>query len=394
MTRQSGATALALAAAALACACAGCDSASGPNGESLVIDAILPPGAGAGTRLTIRGAGFGDDQGAGTVEIAAVVAAVSSWSALEIACTVPAGLPVGPGANVTVTSDAGRSATGQLEITAPGTCRITTDPAMDHYPCWSADGSWLYFSSTRSGGANWDVYRIPAIGGAAERVTFDDGADFYPDIRPATGEIAWSSQMTLVNNTENDFEIFHGYPVCIAPGGGCSVAMLTSNASRDLDPAWALNSFMGYWLAYTHEEVDQGGAFVGWQVVLQGGGGPVVLATGRQPCFSADGQWVVYTRDDNVYKIATAGGQPVQLTDTGHDWYPHWGWASDRIVFQRMNGGNFEDIFVMNADGTDVAPLVSTTANEYCPAWSPDGTRVAYHALIGGNFDIYVRLVP
>lgn len=382
------------AAMTIAAGCSEDDSTSPPVDESPRISGILPPGAGSGTQITISGSKFGDAQGSGGVQVAGSDAPVDSWSGTEILCTLPAGLSESLNASVVVTTSAGRTASSRIDITPPNTYRVTKDSEMDHYPCWSSSGEWIYFSSTRSGGANWDLYRIPARGGTPERVTYDDSPDFYPDINPSTGELAWSSQMTLVNNTDHDFEIFHGYPVCLVPGSSCTVTMLTNNNSRDLDPAWANTVYMGYSMAYTHEEVGQGGSFLAWKVMLRTIGPPVELTEGRQPNFSPNGQWIVYTHEDNIYKIHAGGGTPVQLTAANQDWYPNWGWTNDKIVFQRTNGGNFEDIFVMNSDGTNVQALVSTPNNEYCPSWSPDCTKIVYYALVGGLFDIYVYVVP
>ena len=200
--------------------------------------------------------------------------------------------------------------------------------------------------------------------------------------------------MKEINNTDGDFEIFAGSPLCIGPGSSCSVTMITNNHSRDLDPAWASTVFAGYSLAYTMEMIDQGGSFLAWSIMLHSNTSNDTLTEGHQPNFSSNGQWIVYSHQDNIYKIATAGGTPVQLTDTNQDQYPHWGWANDKIVFQRNNGGNFEDIFVMNSDGTGVEALVSTSDNEYQPSWSADCTKVAYYALTAGNFDIFVYVVP
>ena len=51
--------------------------------------------------------------------------------------------------------------------------RLTTDPAEDRFPHFSPDGSWIYFSSRRSGA--WEIWRMPAAGGDAEQVTFKGG---------------------------------------------------------------------------------------------------------------------------------------------------------------------------------------------------------------------------
>jgi TolB protein len=46
--------------------------------------------------------------------------------------------------------------------------RLTTDPHVDALPRWSADGATVFFTSDRSG--NWQVYSVPAAGGAARRI--------------------------------------------------------------------------------------------------------------------------------------------------------------------------------------------------------------------------------
>jgi hypothetical protein len=367
---------------------------AGNGGGAPAISGILPPGASSGIRITISGSGFGGSQGGGGVKVTDIDATVDSWSDTEISCTVPEGFSDGMGATVTVINDSGESASSSFEITPPNTYAVMLDSYMDHYPCWSAGGSMIYFSSTRSGGANWDIYRIPATGGTPERVTFDESPDFFPDVDPSTGELAWSSQMRHVNNTEGDYEIFYGFPIGGGQGGAATTAMLTSNVSRDLYPAYASTVYSGYDMVYTWEEVDQNGYYLAWKIMLHTIGPPVELTEGEQPNFSPDGQWVVYNHENNIYKIPSGGGAPVQLTDSGHDFFPHWGSVNDKIVFQRLNGGQFNDIFVMNSDGTDVQPLVSTRNDEYNPSWSPDCTKIVYYALVGGRFDLYVYVVP
>ena len=52
--------------------------------------------------------------------------------------------------------------------------RLTSDPADDNLPCWSRDGQFVYFSSSRSGAET--VWRVPATGGPEEQVTRTGGA--------------------------------------------------------------------------------------------------------------------------------------------------------------------------------------------------------------------------
>ena len=55
--------------------------------------------------------------------------------------------------------------------------RVTQDPADDNMPSWSRDGRFIYFSSSRTG--NNDIWRAPAAGGPAERVTHNGGRLAY-----------------------------------------------------------------------------------------------------------------------------------------------------------------------------------------------------------------------
>ncbi len=53
-----------------------------------------------------------------------------------------------------------------------------------------------------------------------------------------------------------------------------------------------------------------------------------------------------------------------------------WGDADGKIAFLSNREG-FNDVWIMNADGSD---LVNLTQGQYCdsPIWSPDGTKIAY----------------
>ena len=55
----------------------------------------------------------------------------------------------------------------------------------------------------------------------------------------------------------------------------------------------------------------------------------------------------------------------------------------------RAASGDFE-IFVMNADGSDVVRLTKSTGLDARPAWSPDGKKIAFTTNRDGNYEIYV----
>jgi len=54
--------------------------------------------------------------------------------------------------------------------------RLTYEPSADGAASFSRDGRWIYFSSTRAGNVP-DIWRMPASGGAAARITNGGGFD-------------------------------------------------------------------------------------------------------------------------------------------------------------------------------------------------------------------------
>jgi Tol biopolymer transport system component len=51
--------------------------------------------------------------------------------------------------------------------------RLTSEPSTEASPSWSRDGRWIYFASDRTG--HWEVWKAPAAGGTATRLTFQGG---------------------------------------------------------------------------------------------------------------------------------------------------------------------------------------------------------------------------
>lgn len=65
--------------------------------------------------------------------------------------------------------------------------RLTSAGGYDDGPEYTPDGKWIYFNSNRAGG--WDIWRMPSDGAApndakAERVTSDEFEDWFPHISP------------------------------------------------------------------------------------------------------------------------------------------------------------------------------------------------------------------
>lgn len=74
----------------------------------------------------------------------------------------------------------------------------------DSWPNWSPDGSQLAFHSRRDDPTGEEIYRMPAIGGPATRLTFNVGAlpegwDIFPAWSPDGNRIVWNSGRGATN---------------------------------------------------------------------------------------------------------------------------------------------------------------------------------------------------
>ena len=59
-----------------------------------------------------------------------------------------------------------------------------------------------------------------------------------------------------------------------------------------------------------------------------------------------------------------------------------------KIAFISTHDGDPE-IFVMNADGTNLKKLTDNTAVDAAPSWSPDGGKIVFTSDRSGSFELY-----
>ena len=92
----------------------------------------------------------------------------------------------------------------------------------------------------------------------------------------------------------------------------------------------------------------------------------------------------------DIYVIDADGSNLTRITNTpGHNLDPAWSHDGGEIVFETHRDGNAE-IYVMNSDGSDQVRLTNQGANDLHPDWSPDGTKIAFSSERDGNREIYV----
>jgi TolB protein len=216
-------------------------------------------------------------------------------------------------------------------------------------------------------------------------------------VSPASGRIAFVSDRDgpdPVGNMGNQ-EIY------IMNADGSGQQRLTHNDAADAAPAVSPDGRM---IAFVSNRSGAPELFVmnvdgtgERQLTVPGAGGEMGA---RQPRWSPDGKQIVFfgsVRPD-IYVINLDGTGLKNLTNRqGMDAYPDWSPDGRRIAFTSNRDGARE-IYVLNADGTNVARLTSGILKGNVgmwlrPRWSPDGRKIAFATdrdRTDGTSEIYV----
>ena len=112
------------------------------------------------------------------------------------------------------------------------------------------------------------------------------------------------------------------------------------------------------------------------------------------PSWSPDGTQIAFQSyrdgDWNIYVMDADGSNLRQLTRRRFVvWNPSWSPDGTQIAFQSRRDENTE-IYVMDADGSNSRRLTNHNAEDGSPSWSPDGTQIAFQSRRDGNDEIYV----
>jgi Tol biopolymer transport system component len=120
------------------------------------------------------------------------------------------------------------------------------------------------------------------------------------------------------------------------------------------------------------------------------------------PRWSPDGSRILFwsnrTGRPQLWIMNADGSAATRITDNagGENLEGDWSPDGSRIAFRRCEGSGPGacNIWLINADGTQMRPLSTAERQDQNPRWSPDGTRIALVRLTGPagatNWDIWM----
>jgi Tol biopolymer transport system component len=107
------------------------------------------------------------------------------------------------------------------------------------------------------------------------------------------------------------------------------------------------------------------------------------------PELSPDGERIVFTNNGNGIWIMRADGKNPHAITHRDDIDPTWSPDGSRIAFASSRTGQ-RQLYVMNADGSDITQITDLNNMGGRSTWSPDGTKLAFYRGPEGDHNIFV----
>jgi Tol biopolymer transport system component len=258
---------------------------------------------------------------------------------------LPASAPAtAPGGNGPIVFQSYSSTANEIWIMdADGTNQdaLTDNAVHDERPSISADGSRIAFMSQRAGDSSIEIYRMDADGSGQTQLTDNGDFDSEPAWSPDGSQIVYAgpTDLWVMNangtNPTNVTDTPIAYECCPEYSPDGSKIAFTVNGHIDGDPSGP----------YAQNDI--------W-VMNANGTGKTQLTFASAP-------------DGNIQ--------------------PTWSPDGEEIGYLHTTGTG-QDVWTMEADGDNDAPITATAAGEYTPVWSPDGTKIAFEQPGGSDDDI------
>ncbi len=284
-------------------------------------------------------------------------------------------------------------------MNADGTNQVnlTNNPREgDSFPAWSRDGKHIVY--TRYGcltimNATDPSQRIQLSKGSCAGQDSGMFPDWFQSVKNASaGEVSLCSPaISFIDERNGQTDIF------AINSDGSGFQQLTNDTARELSMSWSPD---GSQLVFQRAEGNES-----TELYLMNADGSGLINLTRHPgddwspAWSPDGRQIAFYSDSSegmaLYLMDLAdfvSGESdlkaVMIPDTQFGAWPSWSPNGNQIAYRQELPGN-DEIFVINADGSNPVNLTQHSANDLSPDWSPDVNTIIFESMRDGNYEIY-----
>lgn len=237
-------------------------------------------------------------------------------------------------------------------------------------PAWSSDGAHIVFASNAlSGRPRGRIEVMDADGQNRHTVVGTSSSLFAAD--PTWSPDGTQMAFCLINIRRNRQWIW------VVDADGTDLTLLSKIGRNDCEPDWSPD---GRLIAFS---MRQGKGTAIATMAPDGSDRSRLVRGGRNrwPSWSPDGAMIAFSRSRargttpfDIFAVTVATGEKTQLTDTPrhNEWTPAFSPDGLQVAFARSSGFRQDDIWIMDADGSDPTKITDTpNADEFQLSWQP-----------------------
>jgi serine/threonine protein kinase len=237
---------------------------------------------------------------------------------------------------------------------------LTNASANNYYPTFAPGGQMIVFASNRLG--SFDLYLLILESGNLSQLTHDIGNVVSPSFSPEGQKIVFANRAA-----EGPTSIW------VVDKDGLNPQLLYAGPNTIVATAWSPD---GLTIAYAMA-IDQPNEY---QIFLMDADGTHqrqisqgLLGIGGSLDWSPDGKNLLIFAgppgDKDIFQLDIATGSATQLTDGGNNTACSYSPDGQFIVFNSLRTNDQADLYIMNADGSNLRQLTKDPEPDWQPRW-------------------------
>ncbi len=237
--------------------------------------------------------------------------------------------------------------------------QLTDGPGYDYQPDWSPDGRSIAYVSYRDDAMELRLLDLESL---ASRPLVRNGAvNLEPRFSPDGRRLAFVS--TLFEGR------WHLFVLELRDGAAGEPRRLSEDRKSDL-PRY-------YYSAFDHYLSPS------WSP----DGSELLFVSNRGHIWGTGGFWRMRAEPGSE-------AREIRYEETTWKARPDWSPDGRRVVYSSYLGRQWNQLWLMTADGGDPFPLTYGEYDATAPRWSPDGKRIAYVSNERGNTSLWIQEIP